>query len=382
VLNELDHWIDSQWQENPVTENFAQRINSNGSKDNSHAYRSMRNTNLKEMYIVRYADDFRIYCRNKEDAERIRIATESWIKERLKLKLSEEKTRIVNMERSYSEFLGFKMKLHPKAGKMVVRSHMSDKALKRVKNNLKEQIKRIEHPSKGKSERDEVVRYSLMVMGLQNYYCIATHISVDTREIQYEVMQRLEKRLGVGSRIRKTGRELTETEKERYGKSKSLRYAGESGEPIYPIGYVKHRHPAAYKRNACSYTVEGRSILHKNLEIDKRIMYAMMRGQCNGSAEYADNRISLYSAQHGKCAVTGRIFENTAEIHCHHKTPVEKGGTDEYQNLILVTDTVHRLIHATDADTISYYLRAVQPNTKQLEKINTLRKTAGLKEIN
>ncbi|MBQ7705152.1 MAG: HNH endonuclease, partial [Selenomonadaceae bacterium] len=50
-----------------------------------------------------------------------------------------------------------------------------------------------------------------------------------------------------------------------------------------------------------------------------------------------DNRISLYNAQKGKCAVTGKDFEATEEIHCHHIKPKNQGGTDEYENLILVT---------------------------------------------
>ena len=41
-------------------------------------------------------------------------------------------------------------------------------------------------------------------------------------------------------------------------------------------------------------------------------------GAHSRSIEYADNRISLYAAQYGKCAVTGRELEFD-EIHCHHK---------------------------------------------------------------
>ena len=66
VLNELDHWIESQWQCNPVTDNYSHRENAAGCPIQSHAYRAMRNTKLKEMYVVRYADDFRILCRTKE----------------------------------------------------------------------------------------------------------------------------------------------------------------------------------------------------------------------------------------------------------------------------------------------------------------------------
>ena len=105
VLNELDHWIESQWQCNPVTENYSHRENAAGCPIQSHAYRAMRNTRLKEMYIVRYADDFRILCRTKEQADRTLIAVTHWLKERLRLDVSPEKTRVVDTRRSYSEFL-------------------------------------------------------------------------------------------------------------------------------------------------------------------------------------------------------------------------------------------------------------------------------------
>ena len=62
------------------------------------------------------------------------------------------------------------------------------------------------------------------------------------------------------------------------------------------------------------------------------------------------------------------------EIHCHHITPRNKGGTDEYENLILVTETVHKLIHATKPETITKYLKDCKPN---MEKLNELRKQAG-----
>ena len=114
VLNELDHWVESQWQNHPVIEKYSYRENAAGCPIHSHAYRAMRNTNLKEMYIVRYADDFRILCRTKEQANRTLIAVTKWLTERLKLEVSPEKTRVVDVRRSYSEFLGFKIRLRKK----------------------------------------------------------------------------------------------------------------------------------------------------------------------------------------------------------------------------------------------------------------------------
>ncbi|WP_341349517.1 HNH endonuclease [Ruminiclostridium cellobioparum] len=48
----------------------------------------------------------------------------------------------------------------------------------------------------------------------------------------------------------------------------------------------------------------------------------------------------------------GIPFQHTSEIHCHHITPKQNGGGDKYENLILVHETVHKLIHASRAEKI------------------------------
>ena len=162
--------------------------------------------------------------------------------------------------------------------------------------------------------------------------------------------------------INRKGRKLTPNERMRYGKSVMLRYLAD--EPIYPIGYVQFKIPMNRSGKASTETVD-----EIKLKLLRQPLYYR-------SIEYADNRISLYSAQKGKCAVTGEKFISTEEIHCHHKIPKSQGGTDSYQNLTLVTATVHMLIHATNADQIQKYLQACKPN---LKKLNVLRKQIGNK---
>ena len=84
------------------------------------------------MYIVRYADDFKIFCRKRSDADKVFIAIKLWLQDRLKLQISEEKSKVVNLKRHYSEFLGFKLKAVKKGNKYVVRSHMRDKAVEKT----------------------------------------------------------------------------------------------------------------------------------------------------------------------------------------------------------------------------------------------------------
>lgn len=385
VLNELDHWVESQWQEHPLVRQYAVLINNNGSENKGAGYHAMKKTGLKEMFIVRYADDFRIFCRTKNAAERTKIAVTQWLAQRLRLEVSEEKTRIINVKRHYSDFLGFKIKVHPKAGKQVVTSHICDKRLQAERGKLVEQAKQIVRPRHGKTELDEIRIYNSMVMGIQEYYKIATAVNLDCRFLNRAVMTVLTSRLKTqtGNRLVKTGRKLTKIEKERYGKSAMIRYVAGSDEPIYPIGYIQHKHTKGYPPGRCYYSTAGRKAVHENLRINILLMLKLMRQPSFGyNAEYMDNRISLFSAQWGKCAVTGRDFRTLDEIHCHHKTPKENGGGDEYGNLILILEPVHRLIHAKDAAAITRYSALLNLDQKQMVILNKLRCLTGLPEIN
>ncbi len=377
VLNELDWWISSQWETMPTHKQFKLSHKSNGTADRGYIYNIFKNkTTLKEMYIVRYADDFKIFCRKRSDADKIFIAVKKWLKERLKLEISEEKSKVVNLRKHYSEFLGFKLKAVRKGKKFVVRSHMTDKAVKRVTEKLKEQVRKIAH---GKTKNDEILQikqYNSMVMSIYNYYRYATNVNLDCMKIQFSVYTVMYHQLR--GQMKKNGFIQRNVILKNYGKSRMVRYMHQ--EPICPIGYIQTRNPMYKKRKICKYTAEGREEIHKSLKFDESVMTVlhMLAREVipNRNIEYLDNRISLYAAQFGKCAVTGRILW-IDEIHCHHKKPTSQGGTDEYQNLVIVHKDVHMLIHAVKSETIQAYLDKVKPNKSQLEKINKFRMSAG-----
>lgn len=90
VLNELDWWISSQWQEFHIAMRRPPKaqFTKNGTRSLSHEYEALRKTKLKEMYIVRYADDFRIFCKTRKEAQAIMVGVSMWLKERLKLDVS------------------------------------------------------------------------------------------------------------------------------------------------------------------------------------------------------------------------------------------------------------------------------------------------------
>lgn len=72
ALNEYDHWIKSQWETMITQHTYSTNVVS-GAETNKFA--ALKRTNLKEVYIVRYADDFKLFCRNHSDAVKIFEAT-------------------------------------------------------------------------------------------------------------------------------------------------------------------------------------------------------------------------------------------------------------------------------------------------------------------
>ncbi|MGL6105212.1 group II intron reverse transcriptase/maturase, partial [Romboutsia sp.] len=181
VLNELDWWVSSQWETFKTNKLYSQ-----GSR-----MRAQKTTNLKEMWIVRYADDFKIFCRDHKTAIKIFKAVKSWLKERLDLDISNEKSKITNLRKNNTEFLGFKLKVKLKGKKYVCNSRMTQKAKQNTVNKLKQQIKNIQKSQNNK----EVSKLNSMILGSHNYYRYATHVSKDFSGIDFLVRKTLRARL-------------------------------------------------------------------------------------------------------------------------------------------------------------------------------------------
>jgi len=377
VLNELDWWISDQFETFETEKVYANKNNSEYVK-----YQSLRTTTtLKEIYILRFADDFKLFCKTKQMAKKAFIATEQWLKERLRLEISQEKSTIVDIRKQASAFLGIEIttqsprkKRKEKQRKFVVQSNMLEKAKKKVRDKLKERIIDIQKAPNDKLAAQAVNKYNATVLGQQNYYKIATHVNLDMNEITFIINRNLHNRLR--KRWSKSGVK-TKTYNKFYKNNYTTHYI--AGIPLFPLGDVQTKFPQRYNQKVCNYTQEGRDMIHKNLSDKHRnymIIYLMRTAALTDTVELNDNKISKYVGQKGRCHVTGAILQ-IGYMDIHHITPVSLGGTDEYKNLVWVTDTIHILIHATVTSTINQYLKRLNLTQEQRNKLNKLRVKAG-----
>lgn len=328
----------------------------------------MKPTNLKEIYLVRYADDFKIFCRDYKTAQKIFIATKNWLKERLDLEISTEKSKVTNVRKNHTEYLGIKLKVEKKKEKFVCQSKMCDKAISKTIEKLKEQVKKIQK----KQCSNEVSRLNAMILGSQNYYKMATQCVKDFGLINFLVTRTLDNRLkGVMTNKPK----FSESYKKLYGNYHGVIRTVQNV-TIFPIYGCKTKNATSMTQKVCNYTIEGRELVHEKIKGYKQIITYLLNNNVEGSVEYNDNRVSLIVGQRGKCGVTGNALK-IGMMECHHKKPKELGGSDEYKNLIWMTYDVHKLVHCTIKETIDKYLNRIKLDEKGLESVNALRKLVG-----
>jgi group II intron reverse transcriptase/maturase len=381
VLNEFDWWINSQWEEMPTNHNYRLGTRKDGSLIYSNIHNALRKTKLKEVYIVRYADDFKLFCRSHQDAVKLFEASKQWLKNRLHLEVSKEKSKIVNLRKSYSYFLGIKFKVHRKGKKgnkdtkWVIKSHIQEKALNKIKTSVRKHVNHIQKPSKSVGLAIDL--YNSFVIGIHNYYNCATNCNIDMQKLSNQTRTKIFVRLK-SRRVNKSDK-LPEYIKKVYGKSDMLRMIGDK--PLLPLSYVQHSKLMNFSQ-ANIYNPIDRDKIHNTQKVAdyKIIKYLIVNPIQGQSTEYNDNRISLYIGQLGKCYVTKEELE-VGSMECHHIQPKSLGGLDNYNNLVLITKEVHKLIHSTQMETINKYLKYVPTDKVTLENLNKLRTKVGNLEI-
>jgi len=344
VLNELDWWLSNQWMTYKSKKMFKEYIRKNGNVCSYERQWLRKNTKLKEFYLVRYADDFKIICKSYEDAVKLKIATINWLKERLMLEVSEEKTKIVNLKRNYSEFLGFKIKVRKKRkeGRYTIISHISNKAKEKSKHNIKENLKSIIKAKNNKEIINSIDNYNKTLIGMHNYYNKATYISIDMNDIRNDLNYSMIKTLKETIVFQIPNYLNNGFIKKTYGKSKCI--INLYGMNIVPIAYVQYKKPMQVNNKVCKYTKSGRLTIHAGLEcMNYETIKDIVRNPFwKETVELNDVIIPRCASQYGKCYLSG-IKINANNIDFIHKEQL-KYNNDRYQNIIIIEKNIKGLL--------------------------------------
>ncbi|HJB22871.1 MAG TPA: group II intron reverse transcriptase/maturase [Candidatus Jeotgalibaca pullicola] len=366
VLNDLDQWVAGQWEFFPLSK----KCNSTDME----RYHKKR-TNLKEGYLVRYADDFKILCRDGKTAQKWYHAVVKYLKERLKLDISPDKSQIVNLRKRESEFLGFTIKANAKRNKRVAHTGIKQKKQEKLKEQARIHIQRI----KKSPTTQNALRFNSFVLGIHNYFNRATHVNLEFSRIAYELKAFLYNRLRP---VGKYGHPINPSTAYKKFYSTKVKTFEIAGVHLFPIGDVRTVHAMGFSRKLSLYTEEGRKRIYEKLKPNISLeISGLMKAKLPGrTVEYMDNRISRFSMKMGKCEITGWNL-TSQEVHCHHYSPTHLGGTDNFQNLRILHKDIHRLIHRKNTEIISSEIQKFGLTASMIKKVNKYRMECGLETV-
>ncbi|MGL4358157.1 MAG: group II intron reverse transcriptase/maturase [Cetobacterium sp.] len=313
VLNELDWWVHKQWSGLKTRREYS----NSGKKE-----RALKDTNLTEVKIVRYADDFKLFCRDRGSAEKMFKLVKVFLRDRLKLEISEKKSKIVNLRKEFSIFLGIKFKAVKNRKKLTARSYISDKARKAIIILIRQEIKELQK----RRTAQQVLKFNSIILGIQNYYRMATMVNIDFSKIGYIVNKSLMNRIGKPS--------------DKKDKKYKLRYKGYNfqvwniaGNTIFTLQAIKFKIP---KLLSAKKKVQKEEKQIEIIEIEDPQIRAILR-----------------VARNSTCEVTGKYIAGNDNFYVHRLVPKEHGGSDDLDNLMLLDSSFKTLLKSKNRE--DYY---------------------------
>jgi group II intron reverse transcriptase/maturase len=347
-LHRFDVWLrdqGDQWHDPAV-----KKFHSHG-----HKRENMERTNLKIGIHVRYADDILVLCKDHDDAVRFKYSVTKYLTHSMKLEINEEKTKVYDLTQEKMKYLGYDFY-----------------AFKRNRKNPQHNVKYLIANSLPKAKEDEIVKqcrvllrairknptyqtvhdWNTYVVGLHNYYKGMNKFCNDFTQIGWRVRKLFYHTMN--KRVKFTAEQSF---KDNFMKG-AYRTWGKKGYycfdnyPVFEIwwanwdsgliaaakGKVTRKNPYAYgeKKHKPGVSLEDIGYLVETSTHIKNSRLAMFR-------------ISTYSSVKGVSYLSGG-FVPVDEYHCHHIIPREKGGTNDFNNLCVLSETEHRILHSSSPE--------------------------------
>lgn len=289
--------------------------------------------------VVRYADDFVIFCETREDAEEVRThILPDWLGKR-GLTLSPEKTRIVHLTEGF-DFLGFNVRCYqdptrPTGYKLLIRP--SKETMKRIRRRLREEWLAL----KGANVTAVLVRLNPIIRGQANYL----RIGVSSRAfhcLDYFMWHR-------------ERRYANRTHPNKSAKWKTARYWGKLNPKHEDHWVFGNKQTGGYLLKYSWFPIERHVLVRGTASPDDPMLQDYFAERTNRSTEahFPPRLARIARRTKGRCAVCRQPLVGSEEdVHIHHVLPRNRGGTDDIANLVLLHLYCHQQVHAAAATDI------------------------------
>lgn len=317
--------------------------------------RNMQYTNLKIGVHVRYADDILILCKNYGDAERFRYSVTKYLTKNMRLVINEDKTKIYDLTKEKMKYLGYDFyvfryntKKRSRKGKFMVANSLPKVKEDEITEKCRELLRKIRTTPTFAAFHD----WNVYVTGIHNYYQGMTNFYHSFRQIDWRI-----KKLFYHTMEQRAKFTIEQSCKNNFlrGKYKTWGKRGYycfNGYPIIEIGWANWDSTliaaikgTAKRENPYDYGKKK----HKPGVSMEMLTYLVNTSKFIKNSRLAMFRISKYSSVKGSSYLSGE-FVPVEEYHCHHIKPKQKKGTDDFDNLCVLSELEHRILHSRNPE--------------------------------
>lgn len=290
-----------------------------------------RGINIGKRAVVRYADDFLVFCESEEEAQTVIDTLSEWLLQR-GLCFSKEKTKIVHLTAGFN-FLGFTVKQyklrHTKRGKKLLITPSKESGQK-----LRDKLRLEWQSLKGQPHTSVMEKLNPIIRGWANYFRIGAASNTFRKVDQWM--------------FRKQIRFVNHTHPTKSAKWKQAKYWGRLNLNRRDKWVFGDKQTGIHLLRFSWFPIQRHTLVKGNSSPDDASLktYWQNRNQAR-IKEVSTSKQRIARQQKGVCPGCGESLFNGEEIHTHHKKPVSQGGTNGYANLQLLHLYCHQQVHAT-----------------------------------
>lgn len=356
-MHKLDMWVSKSWERKTLRT----------AKTRPTQVLRCNSTINNPEFFVRYADDWVLMTKSKSSAEYWKYKVGEYLKETMKLELSDEKTHITDMRKKPIKFLGFKIKVVPKAknGKLVGYSYPIEERLVEKLKSLKEQFHKVKFATDKEWRVHEINVLNSKLRGIINYYSSATGVNEIFKKykecIKYASYKSVSKRGGKWIPTNQCAN-LKLTYGERTEQVPAIK-VNDEWIGIISLSFATWNKVPCFNQDMTPYTEIGRelyAIKSKKVPLQSRVeellespygSYIKSRNSNSRkrklySLEFYLNRCYAFNRDKGKCKIC-EIQLNPKLTETHHiNDRLQDNQVNKITNLASLCRTCHHNIHS------------------------------------
>ena len=280
--------------------------------------------------VVKYADDFAVFCESQQDAERVTHILKEWLSER-GLTLSPEKTKIVHLSEGF-DFLGFNIRHYKNPTRKTGRTLLikpSNESVQKIRDRLRDEW----YSLRGQSVTTVIRRLNPIIRGWANYHRIGVAARIFNKLDRW-MFQRQVRHV-----------KHTHPRKPRYWRQ--AKYWGRLNLARNDHWVFGDKRTGTHLLKFSWFPIERHVLVQGDASADDpNLRGYWARREAAKAKDLAPSRAKIARRQNGRCPKCAESLFNGEEVQAHHREWKSEGGKDTYGNLELVHLFCHQQIHA------------------------------------